>query len=163
MAEVDRIEQDREINNYTFVDESGTVLDEVKLFFNYHATLGSDSSQFCQLVADSRDSNPILLNRSDYKTALEAYIKKNNITPQNPQKLEVLCWDIVQDAIQFIGSKDVSSIMTDADLHETVSLNGQEKTKVKPGFYADFKKLPRTLPRDGETTYKIQVKYSKHR
>jgi hypothetical protein len=114
------------------------------------------------LVAASRDLNPIGLNRSDYKTALEAYIKKNNITPQNLQKLEALCWDIVQEAIQFIGSKDVSSIMTDADLRETVSLNGQEKTKVKPGFYiADFRKLPEKFARDGKTTDTIKVIYHK--
>lgn len=58
-------------------------------------------------------------------------------------------------------ARKMHHIMTDADLQETVSLNGQ--TKVKPGFYiVDFKKLPGTLPGDGKTTYKIQVEYSKH-
>lgn len=104
MAEVDRIEQDAEINKYTFVDTRNTVLDEVKLFFNYHSTLGSDSRKFCDLVAASRDSNPIRLNKSDYKTGLERAIRDKNILPN----LKTLFWDILQDAIQFIGSKDAS-------------------------------------------------------
>ena len=85
------------------------------------------------MVAASRDLNPTRLTQSDYTTGLQRYI-----TVQNQGELKKLCWDIVQDAIQFIGSKDVSSIMTKDDLQETNRLNGNKQTKFGPVYNLEF-------------------------